>query len=202
MIKEVLNVKILSIILILAGLGGLVQKNFIGGLLFLAIGIWLFAKKSKKKPAPTVIKNKAKDKNSFTFNIAGVTKEGRQNIIKDIVNDWKEYNLDDIYEGLKNKEIKDLNDDVYEVDIEDWCDIELIPEPDNKYDPNAIKIISDFGELGYVPADSTEKVKSIMEKKYDLNWRLVGGKYKYYDEYENKIITETLTYGIEVNMQY
>lgn len=194
--------KILSIILILAGLGGLIQKNFIGGVLFLAVGIWLFTKKSKKKSAPAIIKNKAKDKNTFTFNIAGVTKEGRQDIIKNIVSDWKECNADDVYEGMKNKEIKNLDDDVYEVNIEDWCDIELIPEPDNKYDPNAIKIISDFGNLGYVPADSTKKVKSIMEKDYNLSWRLVGGKYKYYDEYEDKIITETLTYGIEINMRY
>lgn len=40
---------------------------------------------------------------------------------------------------------------LYRKDWED-IDIELVLEPENKYDPNAIKIIADGLHVGYVPA--------------------------------------------------
>jgi len=109
---------------------------------------------------------------------------------------------DDVYEGLTNKDIKEEYAEVYEVSINDWTVIELVPEPDNKYDPNAVKVVSEFGVLGYVPADKTLNVKSILEKGHTLSWSLVGGKYKYYDDFENKVKTKTLTYGIEIYLNY
>lgn len=204
--------RVLSIILILAGIGGFMEKEFFPGFILLIIGIILFKKSKKRKSnnkkdkdlanVKKVDYSKRFAKNTYTFRVAGVTKEGRQGTIKEIVKDWKEYNPDDIYEGMSNKDIKDLDIEVYEADIYNWCNIELIPEPDNKYDPNAIKVVSEFGMLGYVPANETSKVRKIMEEDYSLNWELVGGKYKYFDDYEDKVKIETLNYGIEIHLNY
>ena len=42
--------------------------------------------------------------------------------------------------------------------------LELIPEPENEHDPNAIKVIVDGQHIGYVPADKCAKVKKILSK--------------------------------------
>lgn len=39
-------------------------------------------------------------------------------------------------------------------------------EPDNKYDPNAIKVLHGTSEIGYVPSFETDEVKEFMSK-YD-----------------------------------
>lgn len=43
--------------------------------------------------------------------------------------------------------------------------LELVEEPTNKYDPNAIKVIVDGKHIGYVPAKKCKKVKDILHKK-------------------------------------
>lgn len=193
--------KKLAILFIISGIMAIIQgdhfAHIIIGLLCIGIGVWLY----KRKPIKTTKKKSTrKKKNTYTFRVAGVTKDGRQSIIKKMVKDWKEFNEDDIYDGLKNSEIEDYGK-VYEVDIENWGKIDLIPEPDNEYDPNAIKVVhEEFGMLGYVPADETEKVKEIIKNDYKLNWKIVGGNYKYYDDYEDKLKIETLTYGIEIRL--
>lgn len=45
--------------------------------------------------------------------------------------------------------------------------VQLDREPENKFDPNAIKVMSDAGLIGYVPADKTEIVYSIICNEYD-----------------------------------
>lgn len=216
--------KILAIILILGGVGGILDGEFLFGLLLLVGGVFLFKNKTKTENNKKSLKensnidtksaikvetinnnnnnNTKSNKNTYTFRIVGITYEGREKNIKEIVNDWKECNPEDLYFGMKNKEIADEYENIYEVDVYDWCDIKLIPEPDNKHDPNAIKVVSDFGMLGYVPADETKKVKGIIEKEHDLQWKIIGGKYKYYDDAEDKVRTKTLTYGVEIYLNY
>ena len=43
--------------------------------------------------------------------------------------------------------------------------LELIEEPENKHDPNAIKVIVDGKHIGYVPAKKCKKVKNILHNK-------------------------------------
>ena len=43
--------------------------------------------------------------------------------------------------------------------------LELIPEPTNKHDPNAIKVIVDGKHIGYVPANKCAKVHKILTKR-------------------------------------
>lgn len=79
------------------------------------------------------------------FNVQGVTKDNRQELLTQIV---KEYGK----EGAGN--------------------ISLIPEPDNKYDTNAIKVMFDsIGHIGYVPKDRNESIRKLLSKKsYDIKW--------------------------------
>lgn len=69
--------------------------------------------------------------NMTTFNVAGVSFEGRQEIICE---------LKDVWDGLATGSI--LGTPAV------W----LEREPDNAYDANAIKVMTQFGQIGYVPA--------------------------------------------------
>jgi len=43
----------------------------------------------------------------------------------------------------------------------------LVPEPDNEYDPNAIKIVAeDSHHLGYIPSDQTDFVRSLAANEF------------------------------------
>ena len=46
-------------------------------------------------------------------------------------------------------------------------DIQLVPEPDNTHDPNAIKVMSSDGtHLGYVPASMTDEVRTFTSSAF------------------------------------
>lgn len=59
-------------------------------------------------------------------------------------------------------------------------DIELIPEPTNEHDKNAIRVEADDELIGYVPRDKTAYVRGLMEadKLYYIGAEIEGGKYK------------------------
>lgn len=68
--------------------------------------------------------------------------------------------------------------------------VELVPEPDNPYDPNAVKVIVDNELVGYVKSGSCKHIlKIIAEDRIEkIDCEIGGGKYKYigYDEDEEK----------------
>lgn len=46
-------------------------------------------------------------------------------------------------------------------------DVALVPEPENEFDPNAIKIIAeDRHHLGYIPSDQTDLVRSMTANEF------------------------------------
>lgn len=67
-------------------------------------------------------------------------------------------------------------------------DVQLLPDPDNQYDPNAIKVLAGGLQIGHIKKGSTGRIKNLLNsgtiKNYELE--LAGGKYKQvvYD-YEN-----------------
>lgn len=163
-------------------------------------------------PRETITKSKKTDKvttkqeKELTFRVAGVTFNGIQGKLKAMVKDEKE--LGDSYEGLSNKEILEAyseDDKIYEVEIAGSNEIKLIPDPKNKFDTNAIKVLLDeVGDIGYVPATDCKRVKKILEDGYSIQWRLLGGKHKYieYDEEKDKDVVkiENNTYGIMITL--
>jgi hypothetical protein len=48
-----------------------------------------------------------------------------------------------------------------------FIDSALVPEPNNEFDPNAIKVVAiDGHHLGYIPADQTDFVRSLTGKSF------------------------------------
>ena len=150
---------------------------------------------------------------SLTFKVAGVTfendsKKNVQTIIKSIVKEIRESNDKDyFYEGKSNAEIKELlefdsDEKIFELNYETIDDISFVPEPDNKFDPNAIKVVSaEYGHLGYVPKAAIKAAKELLDKSnLNINCTITGGKYKYYDEDEDKVLTDSWDYGLEVDV--
>ena len=82
-------------------------------------------------------------------------------------------------------------------------DVQLEPEPDNPRDPNAIKVLVDGVQLGYVPADKTGKVKSLLEKEqiHAITSAFYGGPYKIiHEDFDPE--REKEVYTIEKDSQY
>lgn len=140
----------------------------------------------------------------IAFRVAGITYNGIQQNIKSMVKEEKE----DLYEGLSNKEILEEyseDDKIYEIDICGNNELELIPEPKNKFDSNAIKVVhKEIGNVGYVPTVDCEKVKKALENGYYIAWKLIGGKYKYIEsdfEKDKEVVKiSNNTYGIMITL--
>jgi len=59
-----------------------------------------------------------------------------------------------------------------DLDKEDFT-LDLVEEPTNKYDPDAIKVIVDGKHIGYIPAKKCKKVKKILHTKNVIETRYV-----------------------------
>jgi len=213
--------KVGGVVLMLFGVVGLFTMSdgfsfstLVIAVAFMFLGYKLFKGKSKSKviaktvTAPTSnIPTKKKVTNQLSFRVAGISKkndrqEDIQKLIKEYVAEAIELGHTEAYEEMTNAEIKEDGGEFYEADLYGYDEIELIPEPTNPHDPNAIKVMhEEIGHIGYVPAEYTEQVKSIMDKDYEVEWKLLGGKMKYVDE-DDKVKTKTLTYGIAIDLDY
>lgn len=84
---------------------------------------------------------------------------------------------------------------------------ELIPEPTNPYDPNAIQVIMEGKLVGYIKAGSCRHIlKLIKENRIEkITGEIYGGKYKLviYDEEDNtySYITGSSEYGVRVSIE-
>lgn len=215
--------KFIGVILILAGIGGIIEGNFSLSLIFLGFGIFMFWKSYKPKTLNTKIDlninakpayakpaNKVDDKKTITFNVAGVTKKNDQGkdiqkLIRELIED--ELASSEPYDGLTNKEIlEDYYDErVYEyTDLYGTDEIYFEFEPDNPYDSNAIKVMHEYiDHIGYVPREYNKQVGQIIRNgNYDIEWEIVGGKYKYVDELEDKVKTQKDNYGVKIKLLY
>lgn len=71
---------------------------------------------------------------------------------------------------------------------------ELVPEPDNPYDPNAVKVIVDDVLVGYIKAGSCTHILKVLKEDriVKIDCEIGGGNYKYlgYDEDEDKYFLE------------
>lgn len=76
--------------------------------------------------------------------------------------------------------------------------IELIPEPDNAYDPNAIKVVADGKHVGYIKSGScSHLLKCIREQRITgITCQIGGGPYKLLEKEEEAISGETF-YSLE-----
>ena len=73
--------------------------------------------------------------------------------------------------------------------------VELVPEPDNPYDPKAIKVVADGVHIAYIKKGSCAHLhKVIREGRMEaIKCKIGGGNYKYISEdWEDEDVTYTL----------
>lgn len=138
----------------------------------------LFKKKSKKsilRPVDSP-KNIKKDTSIEKHKVTG-TSHYINNILKFKIENsyYSDTKKELIEEGLENEKI---------FEYEFYPDkIELIPEPENPYDPNAIKVVADSLLVGYIKAGSCAHIHNLLknDRIVKIDYEMGGGNYKYLD---------------------
>ena len=144
------------------------------------------------------------------FRVAGVTKYKKA--VKDACNLIAEDNgipeYAKYYSNLSTKELREELEEyglkVFKYQDLDFFNIELVPEVDNKYDPNAIKVLIFNNHVGYVPATIAKTIRKYFDnKKYNfvIEGEIKGGPYKEWDGLNDKVITNNdLDIGFEIGL--
>lgn len=142
------------------------------------------------------------------FRVAGVTKYKKA--VKEACNLIAEDNgipeYAKYYSNLSTKELREELEEyglkVFKYQDLNFFNIELVPEVDNKYDPNAIKVLIFNNHVGYVPATVAKTIRRYFDnKKYDfvIEGEIKGGPYKEWDDLNDKVITNNdLDIGFEI----
>nr|DAX04303.1 MAG TPA: HRAN protein [Bacteriophage sp.] len=139
-----------------------------------------------------------------TFKTVGSTfrkKSDLNNAIKYIAEDY----FGEFYDGMSNKEIAEDMGRVYKYQDFYTNNVSLIPEPENEYDKNAIKVlVSDFC-IGYIPKNINKQILSFVNDDTldrDLTVEIIGGPYKELDFIEDKVTTTNDNYGFELTTRF
>lgn len=145
---------------------------------------------------------------SLIFRVSGVTnyKKSVKQACADIAEEAGIPDVSNYYGDMSAKEIREIVEDfgekVYKYQDLSTTDVEFIPEPENEYDTNAIKILIIDNFVGYVPSKIAKQIhKYFSNDKYLISAAvdIVGGPYKEWDDYEEKVITDnSLDVGFEV----
>lgn len=86
----------------------------------------------------------------------------------------------------------------------DFCPgkVELVPDPENTHDQNAIKVIVDGYQIGHIPAAKCSHVHDLLSsgriRKVDVE--IYGGNYKYYDSDEGKLEKHEQDFGAKLTL--
>lgn len=93
---------------------------------------------------------------------------------------------------------------IYEYEFE-ACKVELIEEPDNPHDPNAVKVVIDGRHVGYIKSGSCSHVKKLLHSGnvISISADVYGGKYKllYQDDDEQYCIeTNESPFDVKVSI--
>ena len=89
--------------------------------------------------------------------------------------------------------------------FEAYCDAALEPEPDNQYDPNAVKVYADGIHIGYIKKGSAAHVKKLLEEDRiaRMSITITGGPYKlaYLNEDDRpRIEKDNLNFSVKLDI--
>lgn len=142
------------------------------------------------------------------FRVAGVTnyKKAVKQACNDIAedNDIPEYSryYGDLTTQEIREELEEIGGQIFKYQDLSTTEVELIPEPTNKYDSNAIKVLIFDNFVGYVPGKIVKNIRHYFDDdKYIFisEAEIKGGPYKEWDEYEEKVVTNNdLDVGFEI----
>lgn len=138
-----------------------------------------------------------------TFKTVGSTfrnKSELNNAVKYIADDY----FGQFYDGMNNKEIAEYMERVYKYQDFYTNSVSIIPEPENEYDRNAVKVlVSDFC-IGYIPKNINKQILPFLNDdtlELDLTVKIIGGPYKELDFIEDRVITINDNYGFELTVR-
>lgn len=167
-------------------LGVLVAGSIIG-----AVAYFLWSRKHNAAKPEISPEPAAKDSDVFTYDVAGLSFY-MDNLMSMMVPNY-------LYNFRKQELIDTCNTDIniYKQTVEDK-QIELIPDPDNPHDPNAVKVLLGGQQIGYVPAESCAHVLELMQSDriISLVYTVEGGKYKRVNE-DYDCMKDKSTYSME-----
>lgn len=147
---------------------------------------------------PGKLEDAQKKAQEYSFDVAGVSKYQKA---------IREHCLENDDYSMPKKEAIDfgmIDEPIYKYETS-FGKVSLIPEPENKYDKNAIKVMRRDDLLGYVPADETEAVHRIISGEYETDARVYAGPYKIIreDDEENYTVEkENQNVGLRVTITY
>lgn len=127
------------------------------------------------------------------FSVAGVST--RQDVFKKAGYRNDEYSLSKkriIDEGLEDVDIPQYEFGTVHIGLE--------LEPENEHDPNAVKVLLNDEQIGYIPADDSEYVHDMMEddRIADIDAKIVGGPFKRYNSDTDEIEKVDLYFGMRL----
>ncbi|EFU63391.1 HIRAN domain-containing protein [Streptococcus oralis] len=142
------------------------------------------------------------------FRVAGVTnyKKAVKQACNDIAedNDIPEYSryYGDLTTQEIREELEEIGGQIFKYQDLSTTEVELVPEPTNKYDSNAIKVLIFDNFVGYIPGKIAKNIRHYFDDdKYIFisEAEIKGGPYKEWDEYEEKVVTNNdLDVGFEI----
>lgn len=131
----------------------------------------------------------------------------RQEAFSDLCQELIKESDDVPYLGYTSKEIKEeliFSDRFYKYSPFEIPDVDFVPEVDNQFDPNAVKIVVRGYHLGYVTKSKSRKVLRLTT---DSNNEVVkiakiyGGDYKDIDPESDKLRTVKDSFKIQINLK-
>ena len=149
-------------------------------------------------PSPETVIVEKKEIKTKKYKVAGVSYREEEIISLGFENHNYELSKKEIIENYL------YNERIYEYEFFP-SNVELIPEPTNPHDSNAIKVIVDGVHVGYIKSGSCSHVhKLLKENRIDkIYCEIGGGNYKYleYDEYEDICELDKSESGIFVHLE-
>ena len=131
----------------------------------------------------------------------------RQEAFSDLCQELIKESDDVPYLGYTAKEIKEeliFSDRFYKYSPFEFSDVDFVPEVDNQFDPNAVKIVVRGYHLGYVTKSKNRKVLRLTT---DSNNEVVkiakiyGGDYKDIDPESDKLRTVKDSFKIQIKLK-
>lgn len=123
----------------------------------------------------------------------------QEELVNDVLSENPDY-------SMTKKEIIDAcmeDERIYQYELF-YAAADLVPEPNNPHDPNAIKVIVYDTHIGYIPAEKTKSVKKIMDTKNIVlvGCEIYGGPYKVLPDENSSIVRGSDNFKSSICIEY
>lgn len=212
---------ILIVLFLVGAIVSISEGHIVGALIgvFASLGLFVFWKKSRVDNSPVIPSGSVPSSTDFNESIPSPDKAPISSV-DDLVTDnffvagtsYRQEDIsslaceNDLYSYTKKELIDDSHDDekIYQFEFFP-SNVQLIPEPENPHDKNAIKVVVDGVHIGYIKAGSCSRVRNLLNsgKITSIEAEIYGGNYKilYQDDNEKyQLETGSTPFGAKVSI--